>query len=340
MLVRLLSTICYRQKLRLQVNRNIKKYGDRLNCAFKWTLEPEDDFQHILTSIIAKILLSYPVILIKSWQKIAEYLNIKLRSMTLENLHIGNAKFKFSIILEEKMFLSYNPLLLLSMIIQQNYYYQYLLQEEHHHEKQQWWYITIDQINLLKNLNQQLLQLQPKQTFTRMTEISNVSLIIYFQDCIIVDDMIDTASTLSEVSKVLKEQGAIRVFAFATHALFSGKEFINLSSPSLDQIIVIIYLPFNYYINIIPSNPKKMRSQEKESADCLLISYLVNISSSVCRGYLQKESVSTLFNIVSLQFINQYQIYETLIYQTISDINFHFQIRFLTFRTQQVFFRS
>lgn len=40
--------------------------------------------------------------------------------------------------------------------------------------------------------------------------------------CIIVDDMIDTAGTLCEAAKVLKANGASKVYAFATHGIFSG----------------------------------------------------------------------------------------------------------------------
>jgi len=41
-------------------------------------------------------------------------------------------------------------------------------------------------------------------------------------DCIVVDDMIDTAGTLCKAADVLVEKGARRVFAFASHGLFSG----------------------------------------------------------------------------------------------------------------------
>lgn len=47
---------------------------------------------------------------------------------------------------------------------------------------------------------------------------------------IIIDDMIDTAGTLCEASKVLKEEGALSVRSFATHGLFSGKAFENIKN--------------------------------------------------------------------------------------------------------------
>lgn len=42
------------------------------------------------------------------------------------------------------------------------------------------------------------------------------------RDCIIVDDMIDTGGTLCKAAEALKERGAKRVFAYATHPIFSG----------------------------------------------------------------------------------------------------------------------
>lgn len=41
--------------------------------------------------------------------------------------------------------------------------------------------------------------------------------------CVIVDDMIDTAGTLTAAAKLLKDKGATQVYAFATHGIFSGE---------------------------------------------------------------------------------------------------------------------
>jgi len=57
-------------------------------------------------------------------------------------------------------------------------------------------------------------------------------------DVIIIDDMIDTAGTLCEAAKVLKNKGAKKVYAFATHGLFSGKAFDNISNSPLEQVLV------------------------------------------------------------------------------------------------------
>jgi ribose-phosphate pyrophosphokinase len=57
-------------------------------------------------------------------------------------------------------------------------------------------------------------------------------------DVIIIDDMIDTAGTLCEAAKVLKTKGAGKVYAFATHGLFSGKAFDNINKSPLEQVLV------------------------------------------------------------------------------------------------------
>ncbi len=55
---------------------------------------------------------------------------------------------------------------------------------------------------------------------------------------ILVDDMIDTAGTLVEAARVLRDAGAARVFASATHGVFSGPAFERLSGPEIEEIVV------------------------------------------------------------------------------------------------------
>ncbi|CAN8069614.1 unnamed protein product [Agarophyton chilense] len=58
------------------------------------------------------------------------------------------------------------------------------------------------------------------------------------QTAIIVDDMIDTAGTICEAAKMLREQGARQVFACATHPIFSGPAVERLSSGVFEEVIV------------------------------------------------------------------------------------------------------
>jgi ribose-phosphate pyrophosphokinase len=58
------------------------------------------------------------------------------------------------------------------------------------------------------------------------------------RDCIIVDDIVDTASTLCKAVDALKEHGASRVAAYVTHPVLSGKAIQNIESSSLDELVV------------------------------------------------------------------------------------------------------
>lgn len=58
------------------------------------------------------------------------------------------------------------------------------------------------------------------------------------RECIIVDDIVDTAGTLSKAVDALKEHGAAKVVAYVTHPVLSGKAIENIESSSLDELIV------------------------------------------------------------------------------------------------------
>lgn len=62
-------------------------------------------------------------------------------------------------------------------------------------------------------------------------------------DAIIVDDMIDTAGTLCKAASILKEHGAIRVFAFASHGVFSGEAADRIKNSTLEKVVVLDTVP-------------------------------------------------------------------------------------------------
>ncbi|AFP85393.1 ribose-phosphate pyrophosphokinase [secondary endosymbiont of Heteropsylla cubana] len=65
------------------------------------------------------------------------------------------------------------------------------------------------------------------------------------RDCILVDDMIDTGSTLCKAAEALKERGARRVFAYATHPIFSGQACQNIRDSLIDEVIVCDTIPLS-----------------------------------------------------------------------------------------------
>lgn len=65
------------------------------------------------------------------------------------------------------------------------------------------------------------------------------------RDCIMVDDMIDTGGTLCSAAAALKKHGAKRVFAYATHPVFSGNAIENLSNCDIDEVVVTDSIPLD-----------------------------------------------------------------------------------------------
>ncbi len=70
---------------------------------------------------------------------------------------------------------------------------------------------------------------------------------------VIVDDMIDTAGTLAAAAKTVLEEGASRVYAAATHAIFSGNAFENLAASDFEEIVVTDTIPIG------PDRPANVR---------------------------------------------------------------------------------
>ena len=65
------------------------------------------------------------------------------------------------------------------------------------------------------------------------------------RDCVLVDDMIDTGGTLCKAAEALKERGAKRVFAYATHPIFSGNAVDNIKNSVIDEVIVCDTIPLS-----------------------------------------------------------------------------------------------
>ncbi|KAL9190992.1 hypothetical protein ACHAXT_000698 [Thalassiosira profunda] len=99
-------------------------------------------------------------------------------------------------------------------------------------------------------------------------------------DCIIVDDMIDTAGTLCKAADVLVAQGARRVFAFASHGLLSGPGNDRIANSKMEECVIL---------NTIPSTAQRAANEKlvELSVAPLLAQTIFNIHA--------KRSISALF---------------------------------------------
>jgi ribose-phosphate pyrophosphokinase len=99
-------------------------------------------------------------------------------------------------------------------------------------------------------------------------------------DAVIVDDMIDTAGTLCTAAANLKANGARKVFAFASHGLFSGPASDRIARSVLEEVVVT---------NTIP-----LKAGAKANEKIVQLSVAPLLAEAIKRVHL-KQSVSELF---------------------------------------------
>ncbi|MEE9445329.1 MAG: ribose-phosphate pyrophosphokinase [Cocleimonas sp.] len=63
--------------------------------------------------------------------------------------------------------------------------------------------------------------------------------------CVLIDDLVDTAGTLCHAAEALKEHGAEKVIAYATHPVFSGPAIGNIENSMLDEVVVTNSIPLS-----------------------------------------------------------------------------------------------
>ncbi|MFT7568283.1 MAG: ribose-phosphate pyrophosphokinase, partial [Pseudoalteromonas distincta] len=101
------------------------------------------------------------------------------------------------------------------------------------------------------------------------------------RDCIIVDDMIDTGGTLAKAAEALKEHGAKRVIAYATHPVLSGDAAKNLRESVIDELVVTDSIPL---------------SDEVKALKMVRQLTLSGMLSEAIRRVSNEESISAMFD--------------------------------------------
>ena len=133
---------------------------------------------------------------------------------------------------------------------------------------------------LAKRLEADLAIIDKRRPRPNVATVMNIIGEIEGRTCVIVDDLVDTANTLCEAAKALKERGAEKVLAYCTHPVLSGKAIERISNSALDELVVTDTIPLS-----------------EEAAKCNRIRVL-SISGLLAETMLRisnEDSVSSLF---------------------------------------------
>ncbi|HEX6723333.1 MAG TPA: ribose-phosphate pyrophosphokinase [Burkholderiaceae bacterium] len=98
---------------------------------------------------------------------------------------------------------------------------------------------------LAKQLGSDLAIIDKRRAAANVSEVMHVIGDIEGRNCVIMDDMIDTAGTLVKAAEVLKERGAKRVYAYCTHPVFSGPAIERIEKSQLDEVVITNTIPLN-----------------------------------------------------------------------------------------------
>jgi ribose-phosphate pyrophosphokinase len=107
---------------------------------------------------------------------------------------------------------------------------------------------------LAKQLNSDLAIIDKRRPRANESEVMHVIGEIEGRNCVIMDDMIDTAGTLVKAAEVLKQRGALKVYAYCTHPIFSGPALDRINNGhALDEVVVTNTIPLG---DLALSSPK------------------------------------------------------------------------------------
>jgi ribose-phosphate pyrophosphokinase len=131
-----------------------------------------------------------------------------------------------------------------------------------------------------KRLDGTLAIIDKRRPRANVSEVVNVVGEVEGRDCILADDMIDTAGTVSEAARALKELGAGDVYVCATHALLSGPAKERLSGAPIKEVVVTDTIAI----------------REESRFDTLTVLSVGELLSKAVRFIHAEQSVSSLFD--------------------------------------------
>jgi ribose-phosphate pyrophosphokinase len=96
---------------------------------------------------------------------------------------------------------------------------------------------------LAKRMEAELAIIDKRRPRANVAEVMHIIGEVEGRTCVIMDDIVDTAGTLCNAAGALKERGAARVLAYATHPVLSGKAVERIGASVLDEVVVTDSIP-------------------------------------------------------------------------------------------------
>lgn len=132
-----------------------------------------------------------------------------------------------------------------------------------------------------KRLNASLAIIDKRREKANVSEVMHVIGDVSGKDAILIDDMIDTAGTITQAVSAIKRNGAKRVIAACTHAVLSGPAIERINESELEEVITT---------NTIP-----MDSKQKKCKKLTVLSIAPLLGEAIKRIH-EESSVTSLFN--------------------------------------------
>ena len=132
-----------------------------------------------------------------------------------------------------------------------------------------------------KKLDANLAVIDKRRPAPNVAQVFNVIGDVAGQDCVLFDDMVDTAGTLCLAAEALKKNGAGRILACATHPVFSGRSVEKIMASPLEKVIVT---------NTIPLTEKSQSSPKVATLS------VAELFGEAIRRINERSSVSSLFD--------------------------------------------
>ena len=96
---------------------------------------------------------------------------------------------------------------------------------------------------LAKRLESDLAIIDKRRPKPNVAKVMNIIGDVSGRTCVLMDDLVDTANTLCEAAKALKDHGAVRVVAYCTHPVLSGSAVERVMNSHLDELVVTDTIP-------------------------------------------------------------------------------------------------